>query len=267
VPVPDPYVEGIVPRAWRDAKAHCVSFVGYAAGGVALVTFGALGNVLADGLDGWKVGAVTVLAGLFGLLFVVMTAFVASIVVAPFRQRNEARSALAEFTAGDFECYATTERVGWVGEFVPGEGVPYQHAAVFWVYVKNLGRTSRFSARVTHVSGVPSEWHEPEPYAVDEPTWDGKKTSSIEIEKGSRKRLKFASALARPRAFWFWTSELQDERPGRQFHLGEDGTASITFVLAVVNSGDKDQTREFDGRIELPADLGESRIELTPVER
>jgi hypothetical protein len=259
-------MERALPRAWRDAKAHCVSFMGFVAAAVAFAAFGALGNALADGLKGWRVGAVTVLAGLFGLLFLVMTAFVVSIIVTPFRQRDEARNALAEFTAEDFECYATIERVRWTGEFVPGDGV-YRHAAVFWVYVKNLGKTSRFSACVTQVSGVPSEWHESGQYAVDEPTWDGKRTSSIEITKGHRKRLKFASALAHPRAFWFWTSEMEDERPGRQFHLGEDGTASITFVLAVVNLGDKDQTLEFEGRIDLPANLAESRIELTPVQR
>jgi hypothetical protein len=102
---------------------------------------------------------------------------------------------------------------------------------------------------------------------VDEPSWDGKGTSSVEIEKGSRKRLKLASALAMPRAFWFWTSEQQDERPGRQLDLREKATASIRFVLAVVNSGDMDQTLEFDGRIVLPTDLRESRIELTPIKR
>lgn len=243
----DLHAERVWPRARRDGAAACLSFRGYISAAVAAAVSGGAGSFLAEGSEGWVVAVVTAAGGLLGVLAVVAVAFAASLALAPVRQRNEARSALSEFTAGDFECYARTERVGWVGEFVPGDGILYEHAAVFWVYVRNRGRTSRFSARITHVSGVPSEWSEFEPYALDEPTWDGKRASSIEIEKGNRKRLKLASVLARPRAFWFWTSELQDERPGRQFHFGEDGTVSIRFVLAVVNSGDKDQTLEFQG--------------------
>jgi hypothetical protein len=160
--------------------------------------------------------------------------------------------------ASHFDCAPNFERVDW--RFRGDHGEVWEHEAVAWVEVRNLGPTSRFAAQVHDVTGVPEFWGSP--YRVTEPTWDGKHSAVTEIPRGGERRIKLASVMRDPRGMWFWTSELGREGPGRQWWLGEGESASVEFIVEVVNIGDADQAVRKRGRLTVPLNAHDAEFTL-----
>jgi hypothetical protein len=134
----------------------------------------------------------------------------------------------------------------------------WRHGAFAWVWVKNHGPTANFAAQVVDVRGVPESWGD---YKVAEPAWDGKHSAIIEIPKGHERKLRLASVLRKPRGFWFWTSEGQNEVPGWPWPLADDEFADIEFRLEVTNTNTGHTTGK-QGRITVPLDTAEAEFTL-----
>jgi len=93
---PDPG-EGVFRRAQRDTQQFCVSFRGLAAE-VAGTALAGMGGAIAGAS-----AVLTALSGVAGFFAVVGASFCAFFVLAPLRQRNEAREALAGYQSPDEE--------------------------------------------------------------------------------------------------------------------------------------------------------------------
>jgi hypothetical protein len=99
---------------------------------------------------------------------------------------------------------------------------------------------------------VPSSWG-PQ-YKVDPASWEQSADPEITIPRGGRRRLKIASVLERPRAFWFYSGQWGMELPGIQWPIPDDEEPEITFALEVVNTGAADQIVSRNVVISIPVD-------------
>lgn len=131
--------------------------------------------------------------------------------------------------------------------------------AVAWLWVRNNGPTASFAAEVKEVAGLPSSWGD---YFVAEAAWDQKKSATIEIPHGGRRKLKLAAIAETPqRGFWFWTSEGQNEVPGWQWWMGDMESGDVRFEVVLTNTS-TDQIAARSGRIRIPRDVSKSTFEI-----
>jgi hypothetical protein len=131
------------------------------------------------------------------------------------------------------------------------------------VEVVNDGPTSTFAARLLDVRGVP--WTN---YRVLHPSWEFGPEAEINIPGGGgTRRLKLASVLAEPKAFWFWTSQQGHTGAGSTYALDTAEEARIDFRLEVINTGASDEIRGYDGTIRIPGDSAEATFRLTEAAR
>jgi hypothetical protein len=156
----------------------------------------------------------------------------------------------------DFVAVANLERGRWLPE--AGTTV-YECCAYAWIEVTNYGPTSQFAVRVGQVVG--GGWGDN--YRIIVPAWENQPSSVTEIERGGTRRVLLAAVLREPLAFWFYTSQAGHTGPGIVWFREEGVNDELTFPLEIVNTGDRDQTVRWNGRIALPQDIDSATFELT----
>jgi len=220
-----------------------------------LIIAAAIGVAWAQKFEGDQIAGL-VLFPIAAMALLGFTVFIVNLIRVPIemiadgRHENEQLKArLDRYNAIGFSVDTQVENVGWFNQDL-NDGGGGTVDVVLFVRVQNSGPTSNFTAQIDSVSGVPTSWGSN--YTV-EPLWWGKSAATTEVPRGMSRRIQVASVTTAAQ-FFFWTSELGDERPGHQFKFGPGGVKVIEFDLKILERSN-DQLKTYRASISISSEL------------